>query len=78
MAVATGGFEGTTICCAYAPKGPHTQPPELRDALTRSLPSYMLPTRWAALDILPKNQNGKIDRRAVREASRPRSHPSRE
>ena len=33
-----------------------------------SLPAYMLPTRWQAFDALPKNANGKIDRRSLREA----------
>jgi acyl-coenzyme A synthetase/AMP-(fatty) acid ligase len=68
VAVATSGFEGTAICCAYAPSGPEVRPPELRSALTRALPPYMLPTRWQALEVLPKNQNGKVDRRAIREA----------
>ena len=27
----------------------------------------MLPSRWLAIDELPKNANGKIDRRALRE-----------
>jgi acyl-coenzyme A synthetase/AMP-(fatty) acid ligase len=27
----------------------------------------MLPSRWLRLDALPKNANGKIDRRRVRE-----------
>jgi acyl-coenzyme A synthetase/AMP-(fatty) acid ligase len=34
----------------------------------RSLPSYMLPSRWLAFDALPKNANGKIDRPALRES----------
>jgi amino acid adenylation domain-containing protein len=67
VAVATGGFEGTAICCAFAPARPNLQPPELRSALAASLPTYMLPMRWMSLDALPKNQNGKIDRRAIRE-----------
>jgi amino acid adenylation domain-containing protein len=62
----TGGFEGTAICCAYAADGP-IEPLELRKRLQEALPTYMLPTRWMALEELPKNVNGKIDRRALRE-----------
>jgi acyl-CoA synthetase (AMP-forming)/AMP-acid ligase II len=61
----TGGFEGTAICCAYAPAS--IEPAELRKRLQATLPSYMLPARWMPLDELPKNVNGKIDRRALRE-----------
>jgi amino acid adenylation domain-containing protein len=62
----TGGFEGTAICCAYVAGGP-IEPFELRTRLQESLPAYMLPTRWMTMDELPKNVNGKIDRRALRE-----------
>ena len=34
----------------------------LRAALTRSLPLYMVPARFAAIDALPRNVAGKIDR----------------
>ena len=64
----TGGFEGTAICCAYAPAtGTDVQPPDVRDRLRKVLPTYMLPARWLVLDGLPKNVNGKIDRRSIRE-----------
>lgn len=66
VAVDTEGFEANAICCAYVPADGEVAPPRLRTALARSLPSYMLPTRWLALDALPKNANGKIDRRALR------------
>jgi amino acid adenylation domain-containing protein len=62
------GFEGTAICCAWAPRpGATLEPMRLRQALAEALPSYMLPSRWLALDELPKNVNGKIDRRLLRE-----------
>jgi amino acid adenylation domain-containing protein len=67
VAVATEGFEATAICCAYVADDRDVTPVELRAALKRSLPAYMLPSRWTAFDALPKNQNGKIDRRALRE-----------
>ena len=68
VGVDIGGFEGTAICCAYAPaKGASVEPPELRQELANLLPSYMLPSRWALLDMLPKNVNGKIDRRGLRD-----------
>lgn len=68
VGVDTGGFEGTAICCAYAPADNATvEPPDLRQKLAELLPSYMLPTRWASLEVLPKNVNGKIDRRGLRD-----------
>lgn len=69
VAVATGGFEGTAICCAYvvADGGAAVTPVTLRRDLARALPAYMLPSRWAALDRLPRSANGKVDRRRLRE-----------
>jgi amino acid adenylation domain-containing protein len=67
VGVALGGFEGTTICCAYAANDGEVTAAKLRGQLRRLLPDYMLPSRWRAFDALPKNANGKIDRRALRE-----------
>jgi amino acid adenylation domain-containing protein len=68
VGVDVGGFEGTAICCAYAPAGgAEVQPAEVRKRLQKLLPTYMLPSRWHVLDVLPKNVNGKIDRRRLRE-----------
>jgi len=67
IGVETGGFEGTTICCAYSVRpGRELEAPQLRERLTAVLPKYMLPSRWAVLDGLPTNVNGKIDRPALR------------
>jgi amino acid adenylation domain-containing protein len=65
VGVKTGGFEGTAICCAYATETGDLQPAALRAAIRDTLPSYMLPTQWRAMDALPKNANGKIDRRTI-------------
>jgi amino acid adenylation domain-containing protein len=68
VGVDVGGFEGTAICCAYSPAGGgEVQPAEVRKRLQALLPTYMLPSRWHVLDVLPKNVNGKIDRRKLRE-----------
>jgi amino acid adenylation domain-containing protein len=68
VAVNSDGFEGTVICCAYAPlPGAGGNPTTLRQALRRTLPSYMLPSHWIYFERLPQNGNGKIDRRALRE-----------
>jgi amino acid adenylation domain-containing protein len=68
VGVDVGGFEGTAICCAYAPAaGADVQPADVRRRLQTVLPTYMLPSRWHVMDVLPKNVNGKIDRRRLRE-----------
>jgi amino acid adenylation domain-containing protein len=68
VGVDSAGFEGTAICCAFAAAaGADVRTPALRAQLSSSLPSYMLPSRWKSMGALPKNVNGKIDRRRVRE-----------
>jgi amino acid adenylation domain-containing protein len=67
VGVPSSGFEGTAICCAFAPRRGRDVPiHELRRTLGELLPSYMLPSRWRAFDELPKNANGKIDRPALK------------
>ena len=61
VAIPTEGFEGAVICCAYVPTVPVT-PSYLRRELGKALPQYMLPSRWAVMDALPKSTSGKIDR----------------
>jgi amino acid adenylation domain-containing protein len=62
--VQKGGFEGTTIGCAYVA---HSQgcvtPAVLKTHLQKKVPSYMIPQFWEEHIILPRNGNGKIDRR---------------
>jgi acyl-coenzyme A synthetase/AMP-(fatty) acid ligase len=68
VGVESGGFEGTAICCAFAPAaGSEVQPSDLRERLGNVLPTYMLPSKWLQLEVLPKNVNGKIDRKQLRE-----------
>jgi len=68
VAVQTGGFEGSLICCAYVPSAAGVTPIALRRELSKALPSYMLPARWLAFDAFPRNANGKIDRPRLRHA----------
>jgi len=69
VAVSTDGFEGTAIGCAYVPSpGVAVTPGELRQALAKLLPAPMLPSRWTAYERLPRNANGKFDRRMLQEA----------
>jgi amino acid adenylation domain-containing protein len=68
VAVKSDGFEGWQICCAYAPAPEcFISPERLRAALAGLVPGYMLPTHWMSYDVLPKNDNGKIDRPRLRD-----------
>ena len=69
VAIPTEGFEGTAICCAYVPHpGVPITPAALRSELSKVLPGPMLPSRWMAFEWLPRNANGKYDRRQLQEA----------
>jgi len=68
-AIASSGFEGALLCCAYAPAPAAVVTPQsLRAGLAAVLPGYMLPQRWLRCEALPKNDSGKIDRAALRAA----------
>ncbi|HEX5853273.1 MAG TPA: amino acid adenylation domain-containing protein [Solirubrobacteraceae bacterium] len=68
VAVQSDGFEGASICCAWAPRvGAQLDRLKLRGALAETLPSYMLPTQWLELESLPRNVSGKADRRLLKE-----------
>ena len=67
VAVPSDGFEGTAICCAFVPADDSVGPPEIRAALERVVPTYMIPSKWLAYDQLPRNSNGKVDRPRLRE-----------
>jgi amino acid adenylation domain-containing protein len=77
VAVDTDGFEGKAICCAYVcADGASMTPPAIRQALCAMIPAYMMPSRWRAFDHLPKNANGKIDRKRLKEQFEQEAHPS--
>jgi amino acid adenylation domain-containing protein len=66
VAVPTDGFETNVICCAYVPQeNAAVTTAEIRQKLIGLLPSYMLPAHWGSFRQLPKNANGKIDRRKI-------------
>ena len=68
VGVSTDDADGTAVCCAYvAGDGATTTTASLREALARSLPADMVPSRWLQLDALPKTSNGKIDRRQLQD-----------
>jgi len=68
VAVPSEGFEGMAICCAYVPDGAgDVSAATLREVLGRLVPTYMLPSRWLSVDLLPRNANGKIDRPRLKE-----------
>ncbi|HKX38790.1 MAG TPA: amino acid adenylation domain-containing protein, partial [Burkholderiales bacterium] len=62
VAIPSQGFEQWQICCAYVPQDSSVSASQLRTALSRLIPGYMLPARWTRYDALPRNANGKVDR----------------
>jgi amino acid adenylation domain-containing protein len=63
----SGAVGGAVICCAYVPDEGAPTTTVLRRALSRLVPSYMLPTRWLTLDRLPLDAQGNVDRRRLQD-----------
>ncbi|MCH8567111.1 MAG: amino acid adenylation domain-containing protein [Balneolales bacterium] len=62
------GFEGTSIGCAYVGGGIKNGDLaiHLKNKLLKKIPGYMIPHFWQEYDdSLPRNGNGKIDRRRL-------------
>jgi D-alanine--poly(phosphoribitol) ligase subunit 1 len=53
------------ILAFVAGEGPFQDGREMRTSLKDSLPDYMIPAAITILDVLPKNANGKVDRKAL-------------
>lgn len=67
VAVPTDGFEGQAICCAYVPPADEqVDISRLTKELKNLLPGYMIPHLWESYSILPKNKNGKINRKEIK------------
>ncbi len=65
VARASGGGTALVAYVVAAEEGAAPPADELRAFLRRSLPEYMVPSSFMAVPGLPRNPNGKIDRRAL-------------
>jgi hypothetical protein len=63
--VARDDGAGNAVLCAYYTADDRLDAAELRAALARELPGYMIPTQFAQLERLPLTPNGKLDRAAL-------------
>ncbi|MEX2471161.1 MAG: amino acid adenylation domain-containing protein [Gemmatimonadota bacterium] len=63
VAVTVDNFSGSAVGCVYV-ASPGTTPRvgEMKKRLGDALPAYMVPSKWLALDELPLDSRGKIDR----------------
>ncbi len=61
------GFDGTGIGCAYVGTAIKNGAlaPLLKQKLKDKIPAYMMPQVWKEFDRLPRNGNGKIDRKRL-------------
>lgn len=71
------GHAGKQIVTYFIPVGsPVPGACELRAFLRHTLPDYMLPVEFVAMESLPLTENGKVDRRALTKHSHTQPSPS--
>lgn len=56
---------GTNILCGYYTANHEIAPEKIKEFLKLHLPSYMIPLKLLQLDEFPRNQNNKVDRKAL-------------
>ncbi len=64
------------LACYAVPAAPGAELPDLAAHLADRLPEYMIPATFTALDAVPVNANGKVDRRALPEPGRREDGPA--
>ncbi|RNB58979.1 amino acid adenylation domain-containing protein [Brevibacillus gelatini] len=60
---------GQNALCAYFVSEQEVDVAELREAVSRQLPAYMVPAYYMQMEKLPLTANGKVDRRALPQPS---------
>ncbi|MBI6946015.1 non-ribosomal peptide synthase/polyketide synthase [Pseudomonas koreensis] len=59
------GQDITRLVAYYTAHAGHLDSADLHAQLLARLPEYMVPSAWVQLDVLPLNNNGKVDRKAL-------------
>ncbi|WP_322843822.1 non-ribosomal peptide synthase/polyketide synthase [Pseudomonas sp. B33.4] len=59
------GQDATRLVAYYTTQDSVLDSAELHAQMHARLPEYMVPTAWVQLDVLPLNNNGKVDRKAL-------------
>ncbi|PTT24776.1 non-ribosomal peptide synthase/polyketide synthase [Pseudomonas sp. HMWF021] len=59
------GQNTTRLVAYYTAHTAHLDSADLHAQLLARLPEYMVPSAWVQLDVLPLNNNGKVDRKAL-------------
>ncbi|MCP4215809.1 MAG: amino acid adenylation domain-containing protein, partial [bacterium] len=57
--------DGDVFLCAYMECHPKTEPGEIRALTAHKLPDYMIPTHFIAVEKIPLNTSGKVDKKAL-------------
>jgi len=67
VAITPRSFDQQAIGCVYSPRpGKDVSRRRLVSDLSERIPRHMIPTRWLSLPGIPRNPNGKIDRKKLR------------